>query len=448
MAKKIDILIIYETRVRELENICLLKYELERRGYRVAVLDTWNSVSQEKRVPRYKARVVIAPSMYHNGIFDFIKSIAGKVEKLVNLQWEQIGTVGDEESDECRFVLGGLANQCMNICWGDMTVNRLKERSGIDSEHIRKTGHIALDFCRKEMRDYYFSREDLLKKYNLNQEKQINLFISSFSYINLPADLLEQSQVSEKREFIKTSVDSFNGILNWFSKILDKYENQIIIYRPHPAEFSNLRLADFEIRYSGRFCVIGELSVKQWVLVSDRVYTWYSTSAAEAYVYGNPCAILRPVKIPESLELQLYKGAKFIDTFKDFEKTFTSSFDTAIDEKTFQWCYHISDKPAYVQVVDAIEDVFREDKYKICDVRKKPTISHINKVKSLISNILIWVARRMPKKTVLLRRFRREKMFDAYTLERMKNNYASVEDIAAIQKKIQAVVEKNKFLIR
>ena len=30
--QKVDVLFLHETRVRELENICLLKYELERRG--------------------------------------------------------------------------------------------------------------------------------------------------------------------------------------------------------------------------------------------------------------------------------------------------------------------------------------------------------------------------------------------------------------------------------
>ena len=35
--QEVDFLIIYEHKVRELENMCLIKYELERRGYTVEI---------------------------------------------------------------------------------------------------------------------------------------------------------------------------------------------------------------------------------------------------------------------------------------------------------------------------------------------------------------------------------------------------------------------------
>ena len=132
MKKKVDFLIVYETRVRELENVCLLKYELERRGYSVAIINTWNSIVNTKKNVKYDAKVVITPSMYNDGIYDFMKSIVGNMKKIVNLQWEQIGTIGDEKRQDSRFVLKGMASQCMNICWGDVTVNRLLNKSGFD----------------------------------------------------------------------------------------------------------------------------------------------------------------------------------------------------------------------------------------------------------------------------------------------------------------------------
>ena len=35
--EEVDFLMIYEHKVRELENLCLIKYELERRGYKVVI---------------------------------------------------------------------------------------------------------------------------------------------------------------------------------------------------------------------------------------------------------------------------------------------------------------------------------------------------------------------------------------------------------------------------
>ncbi len=36
--KELDFLFIYEHKVRELENLCLMKYELDRRGYKTKIV--------------------------------------------------------------------------------------------------------------------------------------------------------------------------------------------------------------------------------------------------------------------------------------------------------------------------------------------------------------------------------------------------------------------------
>ncbi|MBQ6946636.1 MAG: hypothetical protein IJN42_01195, partial [Clostridia bacterium] len=286
--KKVDILFLYETKVRELENICLLKYELERRGYSVAVLNTWNELENKKK--KYDAKVVVTHAMYHDGIYQFVKSIVGNVPKVVNMQCEQIGTVGDKTSKKSRYVLTGVAAQSMNICWGDMTAKRLREDSKIDQRYIRVTGNVSLDFCRKELRGYYRDRQQMLEEYGIPTDKEVNLFISSFSYVNLPQEIIQQSDASSRDEFIYLSNESFRKVLDWFKRLLSESDDQIILYRPHPAEAKNETLAQMCEDYKGRFFVISEHSVKQWISVCDKVFTWYSTSAVEAHAFGIPCA--------------------------------------------------------------------------------------------------------------------------------------------------------------
>ena len=41
--EELDFLFIYEHKVRELENLCLLKYELDRRGYRTKIIHIENA---------------------------------------------------------------------------------------------------------------------------------------------------------------------------------------------------------------------------------------------------------------------------------------------------------------------------------------------------------------------------------------------------------------------
>lgn len=442
MKKKVDFLIVYETRVRELENVCLLKYELERRGYSVAIINTWNSIVNTKKNVKYDAKVVITPSMYNDGIYDFMKSIVGNMKKIVNLQWEQIGTIGDEKRQDSRFVLKGMASQCMNICWGDVTVNRLLNKSGFDKKHIRKTGQIALDFCSKRMRNYYEKREQLFEKYNINLNYEVNLFISSFSYVNLPEYVLNQSQISDKSDFIKISIKSFDSIIDWFQKMLTNYPNQAIIYRPHPAEATNKKLLRMEKMFGDRFKVISERSVKQWIIVVDRVYTWYSTSAAEAYMCDVPCAILRPVEIPEILELQLYEDAKFIKNFDEFIGTLHNVIQPSLSETVFNKCYDVKETLSYIRVADVVEETLKNPEYLIHDKRKKLKKSLFLVCKEKLYFLISWTAENVFKNIKSLEHFRNAKNIDDYTYERCKNNYADEETIKIIQEKIKCVLER------
>ena len=440
--KKTDILIVYETKVRELESICLLKCELERRGLSVAIVNTWNEIFGEEK-HRYKAKVVVTPSMYTDGIYDFVKSFCYNVPKVVNLQWEQIGPVGDRSKDDAWYILKGMAKQCVNICWGENTYNRLLKKAGIDEKHLCLGGHLALDFSRPVLSGYYESKESLLPRYGLPLDKKINLFISSFSYVNLPETLEKQSLFSEVDKFKLASVQSFQGVLQWFDRFLSSHDDQIIVYRPHPSEANNPALTDLRNKYPEKLFVISELSVKQWILVSDKVYTWYSTSSAEAYAFHKPIGILRPVEIPPECETELLEEATKITGYEEFEQSFYSDISSSLDSKVFEKYYDFGEVPSYIRVSDAIEQVYRDDAYLIHDMRKKERQKPMIVIKTGIVSFLTKLAAILPESWHFLDRFRKKKELDEYTLGRMKANEASKEEIDEICAKINDLIKKN-----
>ena len=435
--KKIDVLFIYETRVRELESVCLLKAEMERRGYTTAVLNTWNEIGHKGH--KYEAKVVVAPSMYNDGIFDFVKDLSGNVHKLVNLQWEQIGTVGDKTSDDTRYLLKGFAHQCVNICWGDDTYDRLLTRAKIDEKYLRKTGHVAMDFCRPEYRNYYMSREDLFAKYDIPQDKEVNLFISSFSYVNLPRAQQNENLFRGVNKFIEVSCQSFNGVLGWFDALLTEYPEQVFVYRPHPAEFENDRLKEMQNKYPHRFFVITEHSVKQWIATTDRVYTWFSTATAEAFAFGKPVAILRPTRMPEEMDTMLFEHAKKIEVYEDFVSTIKSDFEQVLSSEDFGRFYRCDETPAYMRVCDAIEDVLNNDEYLIVDSRPQKKEKLKDRIKKVAHKSLSCVAKILPKGWHCLNKYRHKVDLDEYTKQKQSSNYASEKDIRCMQDKIEEV---------
>lgn len=438
--KKVDILFLYETKVRELENICLLKYELEHRGYSVAILNTWNELGYTGR-PKYDARVVVTHAMYHDGIYEFVRSIVGKVPKVVNMQCEQIGTIKDEQSEDCCFFLKGVAKECMNICWGDRTVNRLLQHSDVDRDHLGKTGNITLDFCRPELRSFYATRDEIVRRYALPQDKQINLFISSFSYVNLPENIQKESDLPDKDVIVRLSNQSHVAIVDWFSRFLKEHPDQVLVYRPHPAEADNERLQRLKADYPDQFYVISELSVKQWIAVVDRVYTWYSTAAAEAVVFGVPFAILRPVPFPPELELSLYENATLTESYEAFCDTLEGPLTTPISPSVFSELYELDKTLSYIRVADEIERVLLDDSYLIQHPPALQTPPLKSRVKSALRRGVTWIADCVLKQSEWLARYRTpEETVDPYTVKLQQNNYASDKEIEQIQNRIAAIL--------
>lgn len=442
--EKVDVLFLYETRVRELENICLIKYELERRGYRVGVRNTWNELDRKGK-PKYEADVVVTHAMYHDGIYQFVKSLVGKAPKIVNMQCEQIGTIGDRESKQSRYVLTGVAAQSMNICWGDATVQRLTEDSKIAPKYIRKTGNVTLDFCREELRGYYKSRNELFEIYQVPTDKPVNLFISSFSYVNLPEEMVKQSDVTGRDEFIRLSNDSFHQVLAWFDRLLTETDDQVIVYRPHPAEAENKDLLKMCEKFPGRFLVIRQESVKQWICVCDKVYSWFSTAAAEVFAFGVPCAILRPLEIPRHREVEIYEGTSFVTEYEDFARSTREGITNTISKEVFERYYSIESRMAYERVADAIEEVLKDDSYLIQfddpNDHKKPLKQ---RAKIAIKGLVSKVANALPDNSKFLAKYKTKEEPNPYKAQLQKSNYASDVEISQIQTRLAQLLEQTK----
>ena len=86
---KLNFLIIYELIQREMDNDLLIGVELEKRGYSVNYVKySFENIQSLRKRYFNKVDVVLTQSMYSNkALFNLVYNIAGKVEKVVNLQW-------------------------------------------------------------------------------------------------------------------------------------------------------------------------------------------------------------------------------------------------------------------------------------------------------------------------------------------------------------------------
>lgn len=364
---ELDFLFIYEHKVRELENLCLMKYELDRRGYKTKIIHIDDERALKAVKPFYHAKVVVLMACYENSSLEWHTKDFVKFEKAIDLQWENIVYPMDEKDTKAYKNYSGIAKEVVRVSWGEMNRRRMLDVAKLDPKKVKLIGHVGMDFLRDELKGYYLSREEVLKEYQIPLDKKVYLFISPFF-----SDHLTESHITEMcrrfgegwRDYYDVFMrNSKKVILEWMKQVCEEQKDVVFIYRPHPGETSEI--ADQMQKELSNFRVIGDKSVKQWILTSDKVYTGNSSTFVEAFFAKKMCYMLFPYPAPEDYELAMIKGADKICDFEAFRKsTLETNERFPIQEEVINEVYTIDwDKPSYVKFADMAEEVLHDPYY-------------------------------------------------------------------------------------
>jgi len=369
---KVDFVFTFEHKARELDNLSLIALEMENRGYTTAIINLKDVVEAKKKL--YQARVGIIPAAYDNKslFYSFADSIS--VDKVVNMQWEQVFSVHQEEDLQSRRNIKDIAKDVVHLSWGSRNRDRLVNVCGIDQDKVKITGHIAMDFLRPEFRDFYKNREDLLSEYQIPLDSQVCLFISSFTSTGaLKHEVDKAAKTLGKKIYDRRliSIETQKMVLDWLERYLQNNQNTVFVYRPHPAERDNPDLMRMEEELSN-FRVIRDYSVKQWIIAVDALYTWCSTSIVEAYFAEKNCHVLRPIPLPRELDMMIYQGGRFIETYEQFaDSLLNPETDFPLNEALIHQYYVArAEQPIYRTIADILEEVYHDDKYNLTTQQK------------------------------------------------------------------------------
>lgn len=440
--KKYDILLTYEIKNREIENLCLIKQELEKRGYSVGIRMQYEAFF---KVPEpVEAEVIVIPAYYRPRAKFYTATHMPVTKKIVNLRWEQVGT-NEEDNNHSPDVLWAIKKwgyDAVHIAWGKHAEDKMVNDWGVPSDHVKCTGHITLDFLRGKLRNYFDSRDELFGRYGIPLDKRVHLFISSLAIGSLPMYVVQNGEYNDHDTIVRETRETQKIILDWFEKILLENRDDIIIYRPHPEEKNSNELKKLAEKQP-RFLIISDESIKQWILTCDRIYTWVSTSIAEVFMAGKGCSILRPVPVSEKNDIHIYKNASFITTFEAFRETFYTKeqpFDAS--EDILRENYYINEKKySYEMVCDVIEEVYKNDKFLL----KKPLVNPFNgffnkeRIKNVIKQIIAKskICNSIYNKNYFSGSHFRYLLDDViYVREKFKKNNVSDQEIENIIKKI------------
>jgi len=362
-----NIIIVYEVKNREYDNALLLKSEFEKRNYKVEIL-----CKNEMFQLFHKNAIVLIPNCYCTDDFNFYYYLLNNCGNiLVNLQYEQV--LSNKWEKIGFHNPKGRAKNVIHLCWGINPYNRLKN-NGIKKEKLKITGAIQLDFLRDEFVPFFYNRNELAEKYEIPKQKKWVFYISSFTYVDKnnilnTEKLLKINNYNDEfiNDFETISIKSQKITLQWFENLLDNNPEIIVIYRCHPMEKESYILEKTVSKYKNRFYCISELSVKQWILASDIITTWVSTSIIECYMAKKECYVLRPIKIPNEIDSVIYKECRYIENYSELQNLIADNFNIEnrvefpIDPKKIFEYYDIAEKPTYQRIVDEVEWISKND---------------------------------------------------------------------------------------
>ena len=373
--EELDFLFVYEHKVRELENLCLLKYELDRRGYKTKIIHIEDAEALKAMRPIYHAKVVVTMACYQNSSIEWHTKNFVKFDKIIDMQWENIVFPMDEKDMKAYKNYSGVAKEVVRVSWGEMNKKRMLEAAKMDPKKVKLVGHVGMDFLREELKGYYLTKEEVLKNYDIPADKKIFLFVSPYFSDHHTEEYLavmcRRFGEGWRYYYKDCMLPSKKIILDWMGRICEERDDVVFIYRPHPGEES--RQADEMEQKTPNFKVIGELSVKQWILISDKVYTGNSSTFVEAFFGKKMCYLLFTVPVPADYELAFLREADKIMEFEDFrETTYNDNRPFPVSEKLIDEVYTIDwDKPSYMKFVDMAEEVIREPYYNLTKAQLK-----------------------------------------------------------------------------
>lgn len=388
--KELDFLFLYEHKVRELENLCLIKYELDRRGYKTEIRYIEDAENALAVKPFVHAKVLLVMACYNNQTLEWQTKNFVKFDKVIDMQWENIVYPKDENRKDAYKNYTEIGKDVVRVSWGKQNQKRMLDVVKMDPKKLKVTGHVGMDFLRPPLTGYYLSRKELFEKYQLPLNKKVILFASPYY-----GDQLDESYVRDMcvrfgddwADYYRFMCESQIQVLNWMEQII-KADNEIcFIFRPHPGHPSRCaqELAD---KYNNFKIISGE-SVKQWIVTCDKVYTGNSSVVVEAFFAKKMCQLLFPLPVTEGFELKLISDSDKIITFEDFKSSVYAEHEKfPTPEESIEEIYLIDwDQPSYIKFANIAEEILKDDYYRLSKAQLREYKTAYKGIAKLIKQI-------------------------------------------------------------
>jgi len=336
---KVDILFLIEHRDRELDAVCAIAKELKQKyGLSVAIASLlFHSLIAAILI---RPKVIVVPfgrqeSDFPLGLF---RAIYGDKVTYVNMNLEQALSPVNRDYKKPRDQFSKLILK--HFCWSK-TFKKYLTDNGVIENNIYLTGNPATTLLiRMESSQIYLLKYHIAEKFRLPLNCKwcffpMNCgwaFISDYHIRARIKDGYDEKKAWAYKSYLNKTL---NIIFKWIAAAKDEMKNRniIIILRPHPSVSVQQYKERFQevVGYVPDYVyILKDLTVKEWLIISDACYTNFSTVALDAKIIGKPTYLMEPEPFPDFLQMDWHKIFSKLSSSNDLfaslkEKSFVSS---------------------------------------------------------------------------------------------------------------------------
>ena len=318
----VDVVYFIEHTARELDIACAVKYLLLSKGINVEICSI--VIDLDETLARWNPNVVVLPYGTNTRSANLERIIPHwGAACYVNLSFEQILGKAQKsfKAPKDRFA----RQHMLYTAWGEFFVDFLMEH-GVAQQNITLVGNPAFTLYTQPYRNYYGNlRAELAQKFKLSMDRRWVLIPENYGWAffkdNNVRDRIQRGfdpqDAFQYRDFAR---DSLRASANWWREAAELDGIELIV-RPRPAipvEMFRDAVLEMAGEIPPHLHVIKYRTVREWILVSDLVFSSYSTTLLDAAVADKPAYMLTPYSIPDFLYAEWYDVTAKVSTYDDF----------------------------------------------------------------------------------------------------------------------------------
>ena len=334
-----DVVILYEKAARELDVACALVNVLQRRhGLKTEIVQ--QNYPQRRALRDLRPSIVVLPFCYQQRSNNqFLLQWRGAT--YFNMTWEQLFYPGNSKAKTPRGTFA--VRHVVHNAWSPAYVDFLLAQ-GVPRNHILLSGNPAYALYDEPYRLYFKSRTELASAYGLDESRRWIFFPENYNWAFYDQSMLDQmiqdgqpaTQVASMRDVVTRA---FEEAMHWCFRLATAGEVELIV-RPRPSTPSEVfaaRVTETLGRLPPGMTIIGEETVRDWILASDVVMSSYSTSLIEASIAGRPAYLVEPARWPTELHQAWHDLAPRLTSEHAFIDTATRGGDPADAAPLAKW---------------------------------------------------------------------------------------------------------------